>query len=96
MSKFATKKVMVGDVRRAYGRDYVVVSLERGRPGESRTMVVVALHRQPGVLCPAEARDLGTVAEWPKMGRMRVSLRDQYSYHAATWKGEPARLGADA
>lgn len=55
------KRVMVGDVRRAYGCDWVVLAAGRGRRGEARTMVTVG--RRGGDHC--ETRALATVAAWP-------------------------------
>lgn len=82
-------RVLRGDVRRAHGRDWIVLRTERGRRGEARTMVVVgsACPTDEGVAGARETRALATVATWPRVGRVRVSLRDGGDYYFAPRSG---------
>jgi hypothetical protein len=90
-----SKRVMVGDVRRAFGRDFIVLRTERGRGNEARTMAVVGATVASGVAYAKETRSLATVCAWQKIGRMRVSLREGGGYYVAPWKGLDARLESD-
>lgn len=85
-------RVLRGDVRCAYGRDWIVLRTERGRRGEARTMVVVGTTTADGIVYERETRDLATVATWPRKGRMRVSARDRGGYYAAPWRGAFAAI----
>lgn len=66
-------RVNVGDVRRAHGRDYVVMSVERGRSGESRTVYVVGERVGDRVLA-RETRG-SSVRDWPRVARLRLRVR---------------------
>ena len=65
-------RVLVGDVRRAHGRDYVVMAVERGRPGESRTVYV--LGERVGDRVQARETRGHVVRAWPRIGRIRLRV----------------------
>lgn len=73
-------RVLTGDVRLAYGQRWIIVGTRRGRAGEARTMVRVATAMEDGTARATETRTLATVQEWPLVGSVRVSLRDDGSY----------------
>lgn len=60
-----SNQVRVGQTRRAYGRDYVVMRKERGKAGEERVMVVLGIRLPNGEVVAREARARSTVASWP-------------------------------
>lgn len=81
-------KVLKGDIRNGM----VVIRTERGRAGESRTVVVMGHMTEPGVVQASETRSLATVQAWAREGRMRISARDAGGYYVAQWKGVVAPL----
>jgi len=85
-------RVLRGDVRRGPAGDVIVLYTERGRSGEARTMVTIGAHVEPGVAQARETRALATVDAWPRVGRMRVSLRPAGGYYVAPWLGKTASL----
>ena len=65
-------RVCVGDVRRLGARDYVVLSVEHGRPGECRTVYV--LGQQVGGRVLARETRGHEVRQWPRVDRLRLSV----------------------
>ena len=88
-----TTRVLRGDVRTFGSRDYVVLWTERGRPGEARTMVGVGLTDRHGVVWAQETRAYVTVQGWPRIGRVRLSVRPAGGRYAAEWKGRYPSIG---
>lgn len=84
------QRVLCGDVRECGPFDFVVLRTKRPRRGESGTMVVIGLLNAIGVVHAAETRSYAEVASWPKVGRMRISVREGGGYYAAPWKGRIA------
>lgn len=82
-------RVLRGDVRCAYGRDYVVVSTRRASHGVE---VVVGELTREGVVQTRETRTYGTVQGWSRKGRMRISVAPSGGYYAAPWRGSVAGL----
>jgi len=68
------ERIKIGDIRRAHGRDYVVMFRERGRGGEARTMVLVG-ERVGNLIQERETRSRATIAGWPLVGRLRLGPR---------------------
>ena len=86
-------RVRSGDVRRGpHGQLAVVVRTERGRRGEARTMVVIGLSPEPGVVVSREARPYAIVAGWPLVGRGAISIRDAGGYYFASKRGQLPEL----
>lgn len=65
-------RVQVGDVRKSAGREWVVLSVGRGRPGEDRAMYVIG-ERVGNVVMARETRG-HSVREWPLVGRLRLRV----------------------
>ena len=80
-------KVLRGDVRQSPHGDWIILRTMRGYAGEARTMVVIGRETDDGVAYAFETRTYATVAAWPRIGRMRVSRRDDGGHYVAPWYG---------
>lgn len=66
------KRVLVGQLRRM-GREYVVLRTFRHRGATH--VVLGVMHAGEGRVVASETRAYATVARWPCVGRMRISVR---------------------